>query len=485
MPYLHIEKAKTGRMAILKTDVLDVIRESFSVSSDVPRFGNTRFLPARKYAIATNGRFEVGLTSEILQFAVDTWRQTIDIKLDKSMAAELKCPLSMDLVLPDGITALRPYQQEAFDAVVAKGRGITLHPTAAGKTPLTGSIISSFLSTYTGKDPIVVLVPDTGLARQTSDDLKKYGIEGVQMWTGKNPLDLTQNPRVVVANHKITWMRLPITKTLSNAPLLIIDECHTINKGVKVNKAIDLFKTPNRIGLTGTLPNNKEDYWNVVGKIGPVIAKETASDLEAQGFIAPVRVIATKFHYADEIPKPHPLIAHRPNARYYTERQWLYANEFRNHTIATIANKLTSNTLVLVDQLDQGEDIMEYMDTPDKQTFFIHGAISVDERERIKQIMEDNDDVIIVAMMQIFKMGISINNLHNLILAALGKGRSRIIQSIGRGRRLHKEKDVLTLFDILDDVMYSNIHGDKRLKIYSEQKIPVEQKTIIQPCNPN
>ena len=98
--------------------------------------------------------------------------------------------------------------------------------------------------------------------------------------------------------------------------------------------------------------------------------------------------------------------------------------------------------------------------------------MEVEDRERIKKIMETDNNVLCIAMSKIFAVGISINNLHYIIFCSGGKSRVRVIQSIGRGLRLHKSKSILTIIDIADQLKYGILHSDKRKLLYNEEKIP-------------
>jgi superfamily II DNA or RNA helicase len=98
------------------------------------------------------------------------------------------------------------------------------------------------------------------------------------------------------------------------------------------------------------------------------------------------------------------------------------------------------------------------------------------ERENIRRIAEEENDIIIVASYGTFSTGINIKNLHNIIFASPSKSRVRNLQSIGRGLRRSDTKDKATLFDIADDLSYKKHmnytldHFEERIKIYSEQK---------------
>ena len=85
-------------------------------------------------------------------------------------------------------------------------------------------------------------------------------------------------------------------------------------------------------------------------------------------------------------------------------------------------------------------------------------------------------------------MGINIKRLHNIIFASPYKSQIKVLQSIGRGLRLTKDKTECNLFDIADDLCYNNKsnytlkHFEERILIYSQQEfdyeiIPVKLKS--------
>ena len=98
--------------------------------------------------------------------------------------------------------------------------------------------------------------------------------------------------------------------------------------------------------------------------------------------------------------------------------------------------------------------------------------MDVEEREEIRKLMEEQDDVVCIAISKIFSTGINIKNLHNIIFAAIGKAKIKIIQSIGRTLRKHSSKKRATIFDIWDNLKYGNNHIIERMSLYDEEKIP-------------
>lgn len=70
--------------------------------------------------------------------------------------------------------------------------------------------------------------------------------------------------------------------------------------------------------------------------------------------------------------------------------------------------------------------------------------------------------------------------LHHVVFASPSKSRYRVLQSIGRGLRLHASKRVVYVMDIVDDahqksyVNYAYKHWAQRVKFYQEESFPVD-----------
>jgi superfamily II DNA or RNA helicase len=107
-----------------------------------------------------------------------------------------------------------------------------------------------------------------------------------------------------------------------------------------------------------------------------------------------------------------------------------------------------------------------------KEVFFINGEMPVSERQEIISRMEVCNDIVCIAMSAIFSTGINIKNLPYIMFASGGKSFIRTIQSIGRGLRLHDDKEQLVLFDITDNMKYSTNHLAERKKFYDEECLP-------------
>ena len=157
-------------------------------------------------------------------------------------------------------------------------------------------------------------------------------------------------------------------------------------------------------------------------------------------------------------------------------------NKFRNDVISKLTCKLNNNALVLVDYIEHGELLYNAIKEvcPNKKIYFIRGEVEVEERDKVRKLMEECNDVVVVAISKIFSTGINIKNLHYIIFACGGKAKVKIIQSVGRGLRLHINKDKLIIFDINDNLHYSRLHSEKRLKLYEKENIQTSSKKITQ-----
>ena len=110
-----------------------------------------------------------------------------------------------------------------------------------------------------------------------------------------------------------------------------------------------------------------------------------------------------------------------------------------------------------------------------REVFFVHGGVAAEEREKVREITETQNNAIIIASYGTFSTGINIKNLHNVIFASPSKSRIRNLQSIGRVLRKGSNKTKATLYDIADDISYKSRrnyslnHLIERIKVYNEE----------------
>ena len=479
---LNFEWDSGRRQGLIKSGSLNQIREHFSVKNDAAKFARRfggRFIPARKYTITPAGRFDAGLYRDILQFVTDnnvedeinytdTFKQHIKPGYDKHT------PLQLDL-------KLRDYQEDIVNRCLKVGRGTVILATAGGKTLTMASLLESIYQQYDKNNfKAVIMVPDRGLVEQTYSDLEEYGVTfSISKWTGDDDLDLSTN--VVICNLGILQSSKSDTSWVHHVDLCIIDEVHKVRQGNKINKIINKIHTPHRFGFTGTMPEELMDQWNIIGKIGPVLYEKNSAALREENYIAQVKAQIIDLKYETQ-PKYvlYPSEPLTPTKRYRREIDFIINNDFRNNIISKLSENFDKNSLILIDYIEHGEILFDCVQRrcKDKKVYFIRGNVAVEDRDKIRQLMEISDDIVIIAISKIFSTGINIKNLHYIVFAGGGKAKIKTIQSIGRGLRLHKTKQQLIILDIGDDLMYGRQHLQKRIEHYDKEKICYGRKTI-------
>lgn len=457
----------TGKLLIkCEEQLFSRIREHFSVENANSAFikRRNRFASTRKYAITPTGKCDLGLFWEIRKYLI-TKQVTLPVNITDSLKK---------IIEPNGFTGkytgfaheLRDYQVDVIEKCLKLGTGTCVLGTGAGKTLTTAALIENFYLNASNKDTYkcLVVVPDLGLVTQTYDEFITSGTTfKATKWTGKNDYDPEAN--VIICNAGVLQSRFDDTPWIKYVDLLVVDECHRIKHDNKISKLISKIRTNNKFGFTGTLPEDQFDKWSIIGKLGPVIYEKSSYDLRKEKYLTNVEVKVIRIQYSQQVPK-------LTENKYKDELTFIYNHEQRNSLITKLTEKLDNNTLILVNHIEHGEILHSILTkNTDKEVYFIRGSVEVEERERIKQLMEKNSNIVCVAISAIFSTGVNIKNLHNILFVSGGKSFIRTVQSIGRGLRLHESKEKLTIIDLADSLRYGSQHSDKRMSIYEQEKI--------------
>ena len=156
--------------------------------------------------------------------------------------------------------------------------------------------------------------------------------------------------------------------------------------------------------------------------------------------------------------------------KYAEEISFITKNPKRNkvlkHIISSQHVKDHENILVLAQRLNHIDSIEKYLkeEYPNRKILKISGITNPDERERIRQDVERCDGVILVATYGTLSTGVNIPKLHHVIFASFYKSKIKVLQSIGRGLRLHKTKKIIFIWDIIDDMRWKKKKRKNTLK---------------------
>lgn len=452
---------RKGRLICDET-LFNFIRNHFSVKNVNSTFVNKQLkmkgsnvkIPDREYAVQQSGLFDIGLYNEIRKFLIS--ESITEIIYTDAFKDNLKCGF-VDYSVSDTLKyPLRDYQKDTIQKCLRFGRGTVVVATGGGKSLIQASILENW-KRLKGSLKALIVVPGTALVSQLLKDFEDYGVTFTYSgWTGNME---KQDTEVIIVNTELFCSQFGNFKDLIHVDLVMRDECHG-NKAQNVaTKLISKIRTPNKFGFTGTLPKEKMDEWKIIGTFGPIIYEKNSKELRDEGFLTNATIKMIKLNHPKKV------------RGYKSELQFIHSDEKRNRVIKKLVFKMNKNVLILVNRLDHGDLIAEQLNIPGKETFFVHGAMPVEERIKIIDKMEKQDNVICVAMGAIFSTGINIKNLHYIVFAGGGKSFVRIVQSIGRGLRLHETKQLLVLFDLYDNFLFSTNHAEERKKFYDDQQI--------------
>lgn len=166
-------------------------------------------------------------------------------------------------------------------------------------------------------------------------------------------------------------------------------------------------------------------------------------------------------------------------------REWpeVYAtgivhNEYRNNLIAKlVAEKAYPSgrvTLIIVNQIEHGNDLLKRLTDLGVPAVFIYGQSEDEYRRKSIQAMRDNKVKVAIAT-SILDEGVDVKTIKVLILAAAGKSYRTTIQRIGRSVRLGEFKDA-HIFDFFDNQNYMlSRQSLERMNIYKEQQLEIRE----------
>lgn len=419
----------------------------------------------RLYSLKTNFLY-IGLLYKLIQFAKE-YEYTIhfnsgiftksDVAFDEEIMAESKYEP-------------RDYQVNAIKHALDEKRCVLVSPTGSGKSFIIYNIIRHIA------EKTLVIVPTINLVYQMRSDFIDYNPEIEDMIhciTAGNEKD---SDRPIIISTWQSIFRLP-EHWFDQFKVVIGDESHQY-KATSLVAIMEKCKNIEwRVGTTGTVSNQNSTVNSLTleGLFGPIKKVASTKELMDKKHLSNFRIKALVLKYPKE-----ESISVRNLSSYHDEVKYFTEHSRRNKFISKLALSQQNNTLILFQLVESHGKILynmiSSMNDGTKKIHFISGETSAEERENIRTSLEKSDNNIIVASYGTFSTGANIKNLHNVIFAFGFKSRIKNLQSIGRSLRLNDNKDIATLYDIVDDCSvkskknFSVKHFIERLTIYNEEK---------------
>ena len=354
---------------------------------------------------------------------------------------------------------LRDYQVDVINQFISAPQCLQEIATGAGKTIMTATM-SKIVEKY-GRS--IIIVPNKDLVRQTEEDYSNCGLDVGVYFGDKKDFGKT---------HTIcTWQSLNslLKKTkkgednimdfIEDVCCVIVDETHQAKADVLKDLLTSVFaNVPIRWGLTGTIPKSDWESASLRSSIGEVINKLSAKELQDQGVLANCHVNIVQTQETVSYPN------------YQNEMTFLLEDKKRIEYVAEMIKGIseTGNTLVLTNRIKNGEALQELISGAE----FVQGSMKVADRKDAYNEINEGTNTITIATYGVAAVGINIPRIFNLVLLEPGKSFVRVIQSIGRGVRMAKDKDFVQIWDVTSRCKFSKRHLTERKKYYKDASYP-------------
>ena len=426
-----------------------------------------------------NGRIYVGLLPYIKEFCS---RNSIEYIIEKGVEDDRNVIRES---VRDFAESLRPksrgkpiqfhdYQIDAIWHAIRTNRCLLLSPTASGKSLIIYTLIRYY---HLMNLKTLILVPTTSLVEQMYSDFIDYGWKDEYIHRVYAGMDKGSKKPVVIS----TWQSLYKLhrKYFEQYGCIVGDEAHLFKAKSLTDIMVRSGDCKYRFGLTGTLDGTQTHRLVLEGLFGKVKRITTTKELMDSGTLAKLDIDCIVLKHTEEECK---------RVRKYTyaeELNYIVSHTKRNKFIEKLCKTIKGNTLVLF-QLVEKHGLLLYNELKklDKKVFFVYGGTTAETRERIRAIVEKEKDSLIIASYGTFSTGINIRNINNVVFASPSKSRVRVLQSIGRGLRQTKDKTMVRLFDVSDNISYKSKqnftyrHFTERLNIYKEEQFKYEINRI-------
>ncbi len=354
---------------------------------------------------------------------------------------------------------LRDYQVEVVNKFLESPQALQEIATGAGKTIMTATL-SKLVEKY-GRS--IVIVPNKDLVRQTEEDYLNCGLDAGVYFGDRKDIGKT---------HTIcTWQSLNslLKKTkkgednimdfIEDVCCVIVDEVHQAKADVLKDLLTSVFsRVPLRWGLTGTIPKSDHEFATIRASLGDIVNRLAAKDLQDIGVLSNchVNIVQTQEtqSYTD----------------YQSELKFLLEDKKRQEYLANLIKEIsqTGNTLVLTGRINSGQALQELIPEAD----FVQGSMKSDDRKTAYKEINEGTNSITIATYGVAAVGINIPRIFNMVLLEPGKSFVRVIQSIGRGVRVAKDKDFVQIWDVTSRCRFSKRHLTERKKFYKDAEYP-------------
>ncbi|MGZ8927655.1 MAG: DEAD/DEAH box helicase [Methylobacter sp.] len=408
---------------------------------------------------------------EAIKFGRGAYGIERNVKLFEEVGSRLIIPRGVSLeplgLMPDEIedkrhvhpvtieTSIEPrgYQERTIRLAIKSGGGVIVAPTGAGNTTM-GIELASHLN-----QRCLVLVKSLDLARQWQTAIKRFtgldcGLIGDGKWQEGEQFTVVTAQTLVKHPESLDY------------GMVIVDECHNApaeQSYLVINRQAAKY----RYGLSAT-PQRRDNLEMMIhAAFGPIVAEIDQN--EVNGAVLPVTVSTMEYGFQGN-----------PDSWQSFINQ-LAEDPKRNQLIVSraIRSSQTIGTAVSTGTVKHSERLHGMMASLGINALILHGQLP--KKTRSERMAVAADHRLIIGTLSLLSEGIDWPHVGAVIFAspvsaAVDKttpAATRLIQSIGRARRLYPGKDRAHVLDIVDTHPFGKASFKKRSVIYKQQGVDV------------
>lgn len=322
---------------------------------------------------------------------------------------------------------LRPYQQEAVAAAVARREGVLVAPTGSGKTVIAMGLIAA-LGVRT-----LILVHTRTLLDQTCAVVQRcLGVRPGRIGGGDD-----STGEVTVATMQ-TLVRRDPAAVRERFGLVLLDEAHHA-PAATFTDVLQRFAARHRFGLTATPERADQLHPLMYATLGPELWRAEPSEMVRIGSLCAARVVPveTTFRGGRMVDRG------RMIERLCDSRQ-------RNlEILRTILATRGERALVLSERVQHCETLVELLESRGVRARLLVGALDVTTRAAaVDAVVRDGG--VLVATGSLVGEGFDCPELDTLYLVVPSGNATRTTQALGRVLRPKPGKPAPFVFDFID-----------------------------------
>jgi superfamily II DNA or RNA helicase len=381
----------------------------------------------------------------------------------------------------------RDYQIEAAWRIVKFRYSCLEIATSSGKT-LIAFIVLAYLKRIKKVNKFLMIVPNTTLILQGSEDFESYGLKELdncemQLIHGGNKNKISSGLMIGTYQSLVKQDE----SFFDGVEAVFVDESHQ-SHSKSIKEVVSKCKSSKyRFGLSGTLTNrNTAEHLTIQQYLGPLVMEISPKFLFDNKYATPVSIKIVKMNWLSDDLKEK-LYDLRNNKQdlegseiFNVERKLVISSDKRLKYIVDFISKTSKNSLVLFQSVGEGYgkriyDMLREIQT-EKEIFYVDGDTEPERRDFYKGKMEEGTNKVLVASFGTLSTGVSVKNIHNIFLTESYKSEVLIKQSLGRGMRLYEGKEKVNVIDFVDDFSWKSSanylikHSNERIEIYKREK---------------